>query len=153
MYFLKVRAVSRLFSIRGYSLPSWHTRRQSMPTNLDIWCYMSQIKKTLRVTLKSFVYKSRSFWGLSSTQPFETLRVQSNRLFGAIAEYPTSLFTLGGTLWRTTQNTIEVILMQITGPGILQFSLLGFFMCLSRGLTLFCSSLFPIGIKNRRTTY
>ena len=42
---------------------------------------------------------------------------------GAIAEYPASLFPVGGILWRTSQNTIEVILMQINGPGILQFSL------------------------------
>ena len=41
---------------------------------------------------------------------------------GAIAEYPASLFPLGGIVWRTSQNTIEVILMQINGPGILQFS-------------------------------
>ena len=42
---------------------------------------------------------------------------------GAIAEYtrPT-LCPLGGILWRTSQNTIEVILMQIDGPVILQFS-------------------------------
>ena len=45
-----------------------------------------------------------------------------NNCFGAIAEYPASLFPVGGILWRTSQNTIEVILMQINGPGILQFS-------------------------------
>lgn len=33
-----------------------------------------------------------------------------------------TLFALGGILWRTSQNTIHVHLIQIRGPGILQYS-------------------------------
>ena len=57
---------------------------------------------------------------------------------GAIAEYPASLFPVGGILWRTSQNTIEVILMQINGPGILQFSPSG-------AIAEYPASLFPVG--------
>ena len=49
--------------------------------------------------------------------------IKTNPSYRTRAEYLALLYPLGDILWRTSQNTIEVIiLMQISGPGILQFS-------------------------------
>ena len=57
-------------------------------------------------------YKFTSFNDIKTNPRYKTS-------YRTRAEYLALLFPLGNTLWRTSQNTIEAILMQISDLGIL----------------------------------